>query len=381
MASLKLPGQLFLGAGSVLELERLLKEHARVVLMTDRGVRATGICEAVVAAMERAGCVVSVVDNIPSEPSLPAAQEAIEACRESQADAIVAVGGGSVMDVAKLASLLPKGSSYELIDLVQNPLLGKKSLKTVMIPTTAGTGAEATGNAIVTLPDQQVKQGIVSPEMVCDYVILDPDMTRTTPIRVATAACIDALAHAIECFTSLKATPLSDLYALEALRLIFSNAEAGCLQGEEKAREALLMAAYAGGAAIAGSGTTAVHALSYPLGGRFHIPHGISNAILLSPVMRFNEPCCREKFARVHDMLRPQCVELPQTEKSEWLLKELENLVEKLGIPKTLGSFGVTREHLEWLVDAGMQVTRLLNNNPRTVSADDARKLYLEVLD
>ena len=249
-----------------------------------------------------------------------------------------------------------------------------------MIPTTAGTGAEATPNAIVAVPERQLKVGIVSREMIPDTVILDGESIRTLPARVAASTGIDALCHAIECYTSRKATPFSDLYAMEALRLIFKNIEAACLDPDAtEAKDAMLLAAYYGGAAIACSGTTAVHALSYPLGGRYHIPHGVSNAIMLLPVMRFNLPACISRFAAVWDAISPGET-IPEKEKAGKLLERMEKIVHTLQIPTDLSGFGVSLKDLDELVAAGMQVQRLLQNNLRSVTEADARELYREVL-
>ena len=254
----------------------------------------------------------------------------------------------------------------------------------VLIPTTAGTGAEVTPNAIVAVPEKELKVGIVNENMIADYVILDARMIKNLPRKIAAATGVDALAHCIECFTSNKANPFSDLYALEGLDLILNNIEKACDDPEamtEKNR--MQIAAYYGGLAITASGTTAVHALSYPLGGKYHIAHGVSNAILLAPVMRFNSehPAVRERLAIAYD----RCCHEEKTcttveEKTAWMIARLEHIVKHLDIPTSLKEFGVPAEDLEGLVEAGMQVQRLLVNNMRPVTADDARKLYQEVM-
>ena len=243
------------------------------------------------------------------------------------------------MDTAKLVSVLPPGLTVR--DLLEDSSKAVKQMKTLMIPTTAGTGAEATPNAIVAVPEKELKVGIVNEAMVADYVILDVSMVEKLPPKIAASTGLDALAHAIECFTSKKANPISDTFA---------------------------------------SGTTAVHALSYPLGGKYHIPHGVSNAIMLAPVMRFNEPDCRELLAAAYDRIADDGAAMTEEEKSGNLIKKLCRMVEVLEIPASLSVYGVSRDDLDVLVDAGMQVQRLLVNNRRTVTEEDARKLYLEVL-
>ena len=282
------------------------------------------------------------------------------------------------MDTAKLASMAVKGEKIQ--DYVDNPLLGKKRTQSVMIPTTAGTGSEATPNSIVLVPEQELKVGIVNPEMIADIVILDGNMIRRLPLKIAASTGIDALAHSIECFTSNKANDFSNMYALAALKLIFRNLVEACTNADNiEAKNKMLLAAFYGGVAITASGTTAVHALSYPLGGKYHIAHGVANAILLTPVMRFNKDACLDEFSVVYDEVCGRG-NLGKEEKAEWVIREMESMVKKLEIPQNLNSFGVNKDDLEDLVNAGLQVKRLLNNNKKTVTAEDARAIYSQVM-
>ena len=310
-------------------------------------------------------------------------QTLVDEFRTLGADIIIAVGGGSAMDTAKLASILVT-DEYTVKDLLDDPLRGKKTVTTCFIPTTAGTGSEATPNAIVAVPEKELKIGIVNPAMVPDYVILDARMIKNLPRKIAAASGVDAMAHAIECFTSNKANPFSDTFALDAFDRILNNIERACDDPEAlDAKREMQIAAFYAGVAITCSGTTAVHALSYPLGGKYHIAHGVSNAILLAPVMRFNSehPAVRERLAIAYD----RCCHEEKTcttveEKTAWMIARLEHIVKHLDIPTSLKEFGVPAEDLEGLVEAGMQVQRLLVNNMRPVTADDARKLYQEVM-
>ena len=238
----------------------------------------------------------------------------------------------------------------------------------------------AVANSIVAVPEEQLKVGIVNPEMIADAVILDGEMIRRLPRKIAASTGIDALCHAIECYTSAKANPFSDLFAMQALRLIFANLEKACDDADAlDAKEKMMQAAFYAGVAITCSGTTAVHALSYPLGGRYHIPHGVANAIMLMPVMQFNKSCCRKKFAEVYDAVGGTGAGT-DTEKADWIINQMDAMVKHLDIPTSLKPYGVTETDLPLLVKAGMDVQRLLVNNPRTVTAADAEALYRAIL-
>lgn len=377
--SLMMPNVVYGGENALEQIKGIVKGVKKAVVFTDKGISQSGLIDKPLKLLEEAGVAVTVFNDLATEPTVDQASEVIERFRSERADFIVAVGGGSVMDIAKLSSVLDT-DDYTIRDLLVDPARAKKSVRTLMIPTTAGTGAEATPNSIVTVPEKQLKVGIVNPEMIADYVILDAEMTSRLPRPIAASTGVDALAHAIECFTSNKATPFSDMFAMEALRLILPNIEAACNESDNtEAKSKMLTASFFAGVAIAAAGTTAVHALSYPLGGKYHIPHGVSNAILLVPVMRFNEPACQNRLAEVYDAVNPQT---PATvsEKSNWIIHRLSEIVKNLDIPTDLSAFGVGMDALEDLVEAGMQVTRLLKNNIRTVTSEDARNIYLEVL-
>jgi len=378
MFSYHLPANVYAGEGALNVLPSLCADYRTAAFFTDRGVLGAHLTEGPIQALKDAGLAVHLIGDLPSEPTCDQAQSVLDACRRLQPDIIIAMGGGSVMDMAKLASVTP--DCVAVRDLLDEPFKAKKILPTVMIPTTAGTGAEATPNAIVSVPEKEMKIGIVSLQMIPDSVILDGSTIRLLPPSIAAATGIDALCHAIECFTSNKATPFSDLFALEALKLIFPNIEKACLDRDAvDAKNAMLLAAFYGGAAIACSGTTAVHALSYPLGGKYRIAHGVSNAMLLLPVMRFNLEACLPEFARVYDALGETCCKT-QKEKAVWLLKRMEDIVARLQIPTDLTSFGVSPQDLDGLVNAGLQVQRLLQNNRRPVTESDARNIYKQVL-
>ncbi len=378
---LKMPHAVYSGEDALGRIPEIFAANGvkRLVVFTDPGIEGAGLLELPMAKVRETGVETVVLDDLPAEPTYMEAQKLVDQCKECGADFIMAVGGGSVMDTAKLASILMT-NEYGVKELLDQPGRARKCMKTLMIPTTAGTGSEATPNAIVAVPERQLKIGIVNPEMIADYVILDAVMIKKLPRKIAAATGVDALAHAIECFTSNKANPFSDLFALQALDMILNNIERACDDPEAMdAKNTMLLASFYAGVAITASGTTAVHALSYPLGGKYHIAHGVSNAILLAPVMRFNEPACRPLLAKAYD----RCLKgdaAGEEEKSAAVIARLESIVKHLDIPTRLSEFGVPKEDLEALVASGMEVTRLLVNNMRQVTPEDARKIYQEIL-
>lgn len=377
-----MPRKVYSGKNALENLTAIAANVPKTAVFTDEGILRTGLLDLPLAKLKEAGTETLVISDLPPEPTYAQVQKLVDVFRASGAELIVAVGGGSVMDTAKLASLLAGEDNLTVKDLLDRPGLAEKRVQTCLIPTTAGTGSEATPNAIVAVPEQELKVGIVNASMVPDFVILDAAMVRNLPRRIAAATGVDAMAHAIECFTSNKANPFSDTFALEAFDLILNNIETAC-DGPDalEAKNRMQIAAFYAGMAITCSGTTAVHALSYPLGGKYHIAHGVSNAILLVPVMKFNEPAIRGRLALAYDRVvhgEKTCVS--DEEKSAWVVRRMGEIVEHLNIPTSLEEFHVSREDLDGLVDAGMQVQRLLANNMREVTPADAREIYLQVL-
>ncbi len=381
--NIKMPKAVYSGVNSLSNIKDIIVglKSRKVAAFTDKSLRKLGLFDLVEAEIRKSEVEYEIFDDLPAEPTYMAVQAVIDQFKVSGCDMIVACGGGSVMDAAKLASVLVT-DEYTVKDLLDQPSLAKKCVPMVMIPTTAGTGAECTPNAIVGVPERELKIGIVNDNLISDYVILDAEMIRNLPRSIAAATGVDALCHAIECYTSNKANPFSDTFALEAFDLIMNHIEKAC---DDKTaiedKNQMQIAAFYGGAAITASGTTAVHALSYPLGGKYHIAHGVSNAMLLIPVMKFNEPVIRPLLAKAWDRAyHGDLVLSTEEEKSKALIDWMERIVKHLEIPTDLRQFGVDPADLDSLVEAGMSVQRLLVNNMRKVTPEDARKIYQEVL-
>lgn len=373
-----MPKTVYAGLNSINNVREIVEDVKKVAIFTYENVYETGLINPIIDILVEKDIPFIVFKDLPVEPTYMQAQDVVERFNSSEANFIIAVGGGSVIDVAKLVSVL-NTDKYTVKDLLETPSIAKKTIRTMMIPTTAGTGAEATPNAIVTVPEKSLKVGIVSNEMIADYVILDAEMIRNLPRPIAASTGIDALAHAIECYTSKKANPFSDLYSLSALEIIIKNIEAAC-DGDMNAKSNMLLASFYAGVAITTSGTTGVHALSYPLGGKYHIPHGVSNAIMLMPVMRFNEPYIRHLLTNVYNRLWPFSNIEKDEEKSALVLDHIEKIIRYLDIPQSVRSFGVNKEEIDELVKGGMEAKRLLVNNMREIAEADARSMYLQVL-
>ena len=384
--NLKTPHAVYGGENAMDNLTAIIRATGakKVAMFTDKGIEATGLFALPEEAVRASGVEYYVLDDLKPEPTYMAVQALIDQFKADGADLIVACGGGSVMDAAKLASVLVT-DEYGVKELLDNPGMAKKCVPIVLIPTTAGTGAEVTPNAIVAVPERELKIGIVNENMIADYVILDARMIKNLPMGIAAATGVDALAHAIECYTSNKANPFSDTFALEALDLILSNIVPACTNPDAmEAKNRMQIAAFYGGLAITASGTTGVHALSYPLGGKYHVPHGISNAVLLVPVMKFNMGCkaFTERLAMAYDRCAHDgsgCATV--AEKAQWIIDRMDSIVAELKIPESFrAKYTIPQEDLEGLVAAGMQVTRLLVNNMREITADDARALYQQIM-
>ena len=378
----KIPSCSYGGEGSIEKIKEIIakEKSQKVVVFSDEGIKATGLLGILTEKLDETGIQYHVFTDCKPEPTYGQVEAVVDMVQGQECDLIIGLGGGSVMDAAKLASVL-KGASYTIKDLMNDPTQAEKKVKTVMIPTTCGTGSEATCNAIVAVPEEKSKKGIVNDNMIPDYVILDAQMIAKLPKAIVAATGVDALAHVVECFTSKKATPFSDCYALEGAKLIFANIrEAYNNPDNMEAKNKMLIGAYYGGIAITGSGTTAVHALSYPLGGKFHIAHGVSNAILFAHVMKFNKDACAERLAVLCDAINPAYAENTVEEKADYVIDQIADIVKVTNIPTDLTQYGVTMDDLDFLVTAGSQQQRLLVNNMKELSLDDIRNIYLKVV-
>lgn len=376
------PGRVHAGAGSLSQLTELASyfKARRVLIITTKSVAA--LVDAPRRSLEAAGLSVTVIANTPPEPEVADVQ-AIEAQARAAGsfDLVVGIGGGSAMDVAKIMAVL-LAHNLDLRDVLSKKVeITARGLPNIMVPTTSGTGAEATPNSIILVPEDELKIGIVSPLLLPDAVILDPLLTLSLPPDVTASTGMDALTHAIECYCSKKGNVFSDLYALEAIRLIARSIRLAVQDGSNiAARADMLMGAYWGGVCIATSSTTAVHALAYPLGGKYRMAHGLSNAILLPSVMAFNQMGCEVRFAAMARAMALPVGDQDDHSAAAAFVQALQQLNTDLGIPDNLKSLGIKASDLDSLVDGASKVTRLLDNNPRSMTRDDMRQIYAALI-
>lgn len=374
-----LPGRVDFGPGKIEVLADLVKGKS-VLLLSDQGVKQSGITGQVHELCAREARTVLEFAAIPPEPTEHEVKQVVSSLDDVAIETILGVGGGSVMDTAKLVAVMI-GGGVTLEQMFAGQLPTRRQAELIMIPTTAGTGSESTPNAIVFRPSTNLKVGIVCDTFMPDKVILDPELLTGLPAAITAATGMDALCHALECYISNKANLFSDMMAVEAIRLIFQSLKRCFADGNDiDARADLLFAAFLGGACIAASGTNGVHALSYPLGGRYRIPHGISNAVLLAPVLAFNKDSCTGKLAAIAHLTGADVSGLDNGLKADVLVQALYDLSRELGIPENISALGVPAEDLESIVDAALQVKRLLDNNPKPMGRDDIRNIYQTIL-
>ena len=325
--------------------------------------------------LQQAGIATEVYQDIVAEPTVNDFLAILEVARQFEADSVVGIGGGSVLDVAKLVAAFAD-SDQQVEDCFGTGFVQKKGLWFACLPTTAGTGSEVSPNAILLDERDHLKKGIVSPYLVADAAYVDPKLTWTVPAKVTADTGMDALTHCIEAYTNKFAHPAVDIYALQGIRLIAANLERAVRDGQDReAREALALGSLYGGLCLGPVNTAAVHALSYPLGGEFHIPHGLSNAILLPSVMRFNTPACPERYAQVSVAFGLAEGTSPE-ETAQRGVDFIYRLAAAVGIPDKLTALGIPQTAVDGMAQAAMQVQRLLKNNPREVTEQDARDIY-----
>lgn len=371
-----------LGAASRLGQLCQQQQAQKVLLVTDSGIAQAGLLKPILPGFSQPNMEVRAFQDVEADPSDTTVLRAVDAAMDLKAEMIVGVGGGSVMDVAKLVSVLAHpGCQQTLPDIYGVEQINGPRLPLIQVPTTAGTGSEVTPIAIVTT-GETTKSGVVSPVLQADIAVLDAELTVGLPPHVTAATGIDAMVHAIEAYTSAhKKNPMSDGFAKQALRLLAGNIRLAVEDGHNlNARRQMLLGAMWAGQAFANAPVAAVHALAYPLGGHFHIPHGLSNALVLPHVMRFNAAFAHREYAELAPFIMgDEFHELKQADSAdvtEALICWLEKLIQSVALPTQLRQCGVSQGDLAKLAEDAMQQVRLLVNNPRTVTQQDALDIY-----
>lgn len=373
--------QILCESGSALRLAELCRERDahRVLIVTDPGITRLNMLDPILPGFAAAGVAVEVFDQVQADPPEAVVLQAVEQAKALRAELVIGFGGGSSMDVAKLVALLAHPECRQgLKDIYGVGNARGRRLPLIQVPTTAGTGSEVTQIAIITT-GETTKMGVVSPLLLPDLAVLDADLTLGLPAAVTAATGIDAMVHAIESYTSRhKKNPMSDLLGREALRLLCANLDEAVHNGRNReARQAMLLGACLAGQAFANAPVAAVHALAYPLGGHYHIPHGLSNALVLPHVLGFNAEVAAPLYAELAPLVLGRKLQ-PGNDLhlTEQLIFELADFSERSGLPTRLRDAGVACAMLAQLAKDAMLQQRLLVNNPREVSERDALAIY-----
>lgn len=371
------PTTVVFGTGSI---AAIAEQAARLgcskpLVLTGPSVGSSPLIEELRRPMEKAGLEFNVFDSVCPEPPAAILAEAAGRIRRGEYDLLIGFGGGSSMDFTKIASVLAV-HELQVEDLAGNDRIPAKGLPTIMVPTTSGSGSEVSPVAVLSFPDQGMKRGIASRCLIPDVAIVDPALTLDLPAQITANTGVDALIHGIESFLSIKANPLSENLSLMACENIAKFLLRAVRFGRDlEAREGMSLGSLTAGLAFSMAGTAAVHALAYPLGGQFHVPHGAANAVMLRPVLEFNLPACSERFERLA-MSFGVANPCDQKESIESFLRVVNELTEAAGVKTRLRDQGVPMEAVGSMAEAAMREVRLLENNPRPVTREDALQLY-----
>ncbi|HKW28397.1 MAG TPA: iron-containing alcohol dehydrogenase [Verrucomicrobiae bacterium] len=369
------PPRLVFGNGCAPQCAGLFAQRGcrRVLLVTSSPV--LPLLEAVTDALKKSDVTIVTAPVVDQEPTLPRFETIARFAHAEKVDGVLGIGGGSVIDVAKLTAALAAGKQTAAEAFGINLLEGRK-LPLVCLPTTAGTGAEVSPNAILLDEGEMLKKGVVSPHLVPDAAFIDPLLTLSVPPDVTAATGLDALTHCIEAYANKFAHPIVDACALQGVKLISANLLRAVRNGGDvEARAALALGSLYGGLCLGPVNTAAVHALSYPLGGRFHVAHGVSNAVLLPHVLRFNLSAAPQRYAEISQALGV-AGNGSNRSTAEHGVEFLSALSRHCGVPQRLSAFDIPRSAIPELARAAMQVTRLLNNNLRPLTETDAVRIY-----
>jgi alcohol dehydrogenase class IV len=330
-----------------------------------------------VEPLEKQGWSTYIYTEVVPEPALEIGEKLVAFTKEHQFDLVIGLGGGSALDLAKLAGVLAthEGKVADYLNLTGNRTLTHKGVPKILIPTTSGTGSEVTNISVLSL--DTTKDVVTHDYLLPDVAIVDPALTTSLPPKVTAATGIDALTHAIESYVSVNANPVTDALALQAIRLISGSIRTAVADGENKeARSDMSYGSYLAGLSFFNSGVAGVHALAYPLGGQFHISHGESNAVLLPYVMGYIRQSCEKRMKDILEAMGYSSNQLSQKEASYKCVTELKKLVADVNIPLTLKGFNIPEDALESLADDGIKQQRILSRSPMPLLREDIFAIY-----
>jgi len=366
------------GRGAFQKLPEHIGEFSasRPLIIMDKQLAATGLKEQAEDLLKDGGLKGEIFARVDPEPKISLADEGAKLARKAKCDLVVGIGGGSAMDVAKAVAVLAanNGKAVDYLGLNRVPGPG---LPKIMLPTTAGTGSEVTFTSVFVRPDLKKKEGMNSPYLYPELALLDPFLTVSLPPGPTASTGIDALCHAIESYTSINASLLSEMISLEAIALISEHLRTAVHDGTNiSAREKMLLGSLYAGLGLANAGVTAVHSLSYPLGGKYGIPHGLANTVLLPHVMNYNLPGALEKFADIAAAMGETVDNMPLREAAGLAVEAISALIADCGVQTSLEELGIEEGAFEELAKIALTVARPLANNPRPVTLKDAVMIY-----
>lgn len=362
------------------EVERF--NAKKVLVITDPFLKEIGLTDQVTVPLAGAGYEFEIYSEVVPEPPLAVGEKLVAFTRENNFDLVVGIGGGSALDLAKLAGVLAahEGKVEDYLNLTGTKKVTEKGLPTILIPTTSGTGSEVTNIAVLSL--ETTKDVVTHDNLLPDVAIVDPALTVSLPPKVTAATGIDALTHAVEAYISKNASPVSDALAIQAIRLISNSIRKAVSNGsDQEARTNMSYGSYLAGLAFFNAGVAGVHALAYPIGGQFHISHGESNAVLLPYVMGYIRQSCEKRMKDIYDAMGFSSANLSQEEASYRCVSELKRLVEDVNIPSTLKGFNISEDALESLTKDALEQKRILARSPMTLAREDIFTIYKAAFD
>lgn len=378
----KTTSKIIMGIGSISKIieEISLFNANHIFIVTDKGLILSGIVDKVVNMIKGKVRTVRVFSDVPADPPIDTVYKCLSEAKKGKLDLIIGIGGGSSLDIAKMLSIVYE-SKQSIDEMFGINLVKKRGIPKILIPTTAGTGSEVTPIAILSDEREFLKKGVVSDYLFPEVAILDGELCRTLPPSPTASSGMDALIHAVEAFTSVNSNSYTDYIAVRAIEIISEHIRTVWANGENiEGRQAMLEGSLLAGQAFANAGVTAVHAFAYPLGGKFHIPHGIANCLMLIPVLRFNIIGNIDKFSKLGKIFYPDKFFDDKRESALAVLNFLEELIIDLRLPKKLREFNITEKDIPELAEGAIKVTRLLQNNARKVTLKDAEQIYAEAL-